>query len=94
MLTTPIQQQSMDSTAGTATTNVLEIYELLQSILRYLPIFDILIVIRICKSWMKVIKTSPEIQKFLFLKPRGQLAVPFKKQTMEDAYIPCCYDTQ
>lgn len=52
-----------------ATSKVFENYELTENILLYLPQRDLLLAQRISKAVRSVIKTSPNTQRALFLKP-------------------------
>lgn len=49
---------------------VLQIAELLERVLSYLPPRNIFVVQRVSRHWKEVITASPEIQEMLFLRPR------------------------
>lgn len=58
-----------------AATRVLDIAELLETILLHLPLQDLLLSQRVCKTWKGMFDRSHRIQKALFLKPVSDIRV-------------------
>ncbi|EME77441.1 uncharacterized protein MYCFIDRAFT_85123 [Pseudocercospora fijiensis CIRAD86] len=55
---------------GAAAAAVFYTAELLEHILKFLSMKDLLLDQRVCKQWRDVIKQSPELQQNLFFRPR------------------------
>ena len=67
----------MDSTSSALSTEhrIFHVVELLEAILHELPIKDLLLDMRVCKTWKLAIENSIELQKDLFFLADGD-AVP------------------
>ncbi|KAK5732317.1 hypothetical protein LTR17_010631 [Elasticomyces elasticus] len=61
--------------------------ELIENIILHLPMKDLLLSQRVCKTWKAVIDSSPQIQEALFFTARQQKQVPALHGLETDAYI-------
>ncbi|CAK4030492.1 f-box domain [Lecanosticta acicola] len=66
-----------------ASVRVLELYELAETILLYLPLQDLLLANRVCKTWHDVMERSDKINKVLFKQPMDDRRISYPHETFK-----------
>lgn len=75
--------QASPASTAPASTRVLELYELAENVLLFLPLQDLLLANRVCKTWHNVITRSDRINKVLFKQPVDDRRISYPHETFK-----------